>query len=134
EVSLDDMQVAVEPEIADGEPHAGLLHPIFTQSHSALYALFAESSVAIIAKEQTRRRIAGDINIRPAVVIEIRGHGGQAIASLGLADTGCGRDISKGPIAIIAIQRMAPVRKTLRTAAHRHALVVAARARARARH
>ncbi len=134
EVSLDDIEAPLHAEIADAKAHAGLLHPIFTQGHSAVDALLAEGSVAIIAEEQTRRGIAGDIDVRPSVVIEIRGNCGQSVASLGPADAGCGRDIGEGAIAIIAIERMAPVGQALGTAAHRHALVIAACAGARARH
>src|SRR5262245_49509869 len=36
EVSFNDMQAAVQPEIADAQAHASLLHPVFTQSNSPL--------------------------------------------------------------------------------------------------
>ncbi len=47
-------------------------------------ALFGEGAVVIIAEEQAGCGIASDIDIRPAVVVEIGANDGEAIAGIDL--------------------------------------------------
>src|SRR5262249_47375346 len=67
-VSLEDVQVATQAEIADTEAHAGLYHAILAEGHAALDRLFGESPVVVVVKHQAGCGVAGDIDIRPAIV------------------------------------------------------------------
>ena len=76
-------------EVADAESHAGLLHAVLAERDAALQTLFGERAVVVVVKQQARGRIAGDIDVGPSVVVEIRGHGGEPIAASTLPMPGC---------------------------------------------
>ena len=88
EVRFEEIEVTVEVVVADADAHAGLLFAVVAEGHAAQDALFAESAVVIIHEEQAGGGIASDVNIGPAVFVEVGGDDGHAIALRELRDAG----------------------------------------------
>ena len=67
---------------------------------------FGERAVVIVAEQQAGGGIAGDIDVRPAVVVEIRGHGGHPVAPVDRSR--CPHalaDIGERAVAVVVVQR-----------------------------
>src|SRR5205814_9533409 len=99
--------------------HPGERHSILIERAARGHGNFAESAVMIVAVEEARRTVAGDVNVGPAVIVEIGGDGTHSIGtgclpaladkhhggcSAWTSDTGLFGDISKGSISAVSIQ------------------------------
>src|ERR1041384_6113127 len=115
-MGLDDIEIAVQIEIADRDPHARLLHSVVAERHATLDALLRKGTVVGIVKKEARRGIASQVNGRPAVIVKVCGYGCESEFTVYFADTGGLRDIAECSVPVVAIQRMAPVRQAPRTA------------------
>ena len=62
--------------------HAGLLLAVFAEGDAGLQAALGEGSVVVVAEEQAGRGVAGDVDVRPAVAIEIGCNGGKWVTRL----------------------------------------------------
>ena len=71
EVRFEDVEVSVEVVVADAHTHAGLFQPVFAERHPSFQTLLAKGAVVLVAKQPARRGIAGDIDIRPTVVVVV---------------------------------------------------------------
>ena len=87
----------------------------------------------VVAEQQAGSGIAGHVDVRPAIVVEIRGHHGEAEAAVRFADAGCGGDIGESAVAVVVIERVAPVAQAARPAVHGNTEVVAGTGLVRAR-
>ena len=81
-MGLEDVQVAVGIEVADGQAHAGLLLPVLAEGDAGLEALLGEGAVVVVAEQQAGRGVAGDVDVGPAVAVEIGGGDGEGVAGL----------------------------------------------------
>jgi len=125
EVRLEDVQIAVQVVVADRQAHPRLFHPVSVQRHSAFQPDIRKRSVVIVAQQETRRRIAGNIEVGPAIVVEIRRYRGQRIASLRLDEPRRRRHVRECFIPVVAIEFQPARRQTARPAGNRHSLPVA---------
>src|ERR1039457_1009977 len=103
EVRLEDIQVAVQVIIADSHAHAGLLHAILVQGHAALQADIGESAIAFVAHQETGCGVTSHVDVRPAVVIEIRGHGSHGV-TFKLEYPALRAHIGKGAVAVVVVE------------------------------
>src|SRR5579863_10134540 len=67
-------------------------------------------------EKQARRGIAGDVDVRPAIVIEVRRSDGKSVASFRLTNSGRDSDIGKSAIAVIVIETVTAINQTTRPA------------------
>ena len=88
EVGLEDVDVAVEIVVADAQAHARLFHAVLAQRHAALERFLAERAVVLVAEEPARGRVAGDVDVGPAVVVVVGGHGGHRVRPRGRRNAG----------------------------------------------
>src|ERR1043166_4399996 len=123
---LEDVEAAVRIVIADAETHAGLFLTVLTDRYAGLEALFRKCAVVIVAKEQTGGCVAGNVDVGPAVGIEIDSDGGERMSGLDGRDTGTLADIGERSVAIVAVQAAWRLRKTRRSAKDRDTNVIAA--------
>ena len=79
----------------------------------------------LVAKQPARGRVARDVDVGPAVVVVVGGHGRHRIGAAGGGDAGLAADIRERAVAIVAKQLNEPGRQAARTAVHRHALPAA---------
>ena len=71
EVGLENIEPAVAVVIADGHAHAGLLVAILAVGASRHHGDVGESAVVVVVEQDAGLGVHRDVNIRPAVVIEI---------------------------------------------------------------
>src|SRR5205823_9273816 len=69
EVCFENVDIAVEVEVSDGDAHTSLLQTVFAERDAAFEGLLTKGAIMLVAKEPARSGIARDINIRPAVVV-----------------------------------------------------------------
>ena len=113
---FENIEVAVGVEIADADTHAGLLLAILIQRHAALQTALGERAVVVVAEQQAGRRVARDVDIGPAVAIEIGGHGGQRVAGFTSENAGLLADIGECSVTVVVVQTAVLLRQPLRTA------------------
>jgi len=131
EMGFEEVQVAVEVIITDADAHASLLVAIVAEGHATENAFFAERAVVIVHEQQAGSGIASDVDIRPAILVEIGGDHGHAVALGKSGDAGLLADVSEAAITIVAIQGMMTGGKAARATLDRHAAEIAIGAGAR---
>ena len=77
EMCLKHVEPAVEVEIANGDTHASLFVAVLIHGQAGLHPLLSEGAVSAIVEQQARSRVAGDIDILPAVAVQVRRHCGE---------------------------------------------------------
>src|SRR5262249_7968572 len=122
EMRFQDVQIAVQVEIPDANSHSRLFVAIFVQSDAAFEADVFERAVVVIAEQEAWRGITGDVDIGPAVVIEIRGHGSHHVATLGLGDSRRPAYIAESTVSIVVIECSNAGRQSSWSTHHRSAL------------
>ena len=126
EVSFENIDVAVQIVISDANPHARLLGTVIAKRHAALHAFFAERAVVVVVHvEQAWRGIGGNVDVGPAVFIEVGSDDRHAIRGVGGGDSGLLSYIGEGSVAVVAIQRVPSHGQPARTAQDRQAFPVA---------
>ena len=90
---LEQIDVPVEIVIADADAHASLFLAVFAEGHAAHDAFFTEGAIVIVHEQQARGGIAGDVNVRPTVLVEVGGNDGHAITAALRGDARCGADV-----------------------------------------
>ena len=86
EVGFENVEPAVAVVVADANAHAGLLVAVVAVGASGDDGDIGERAVVIVVEQHAGLRVDGDVNVGPAVVIEIVGDGGDGIARAGLQD------------------------------------------------
>src|SRR5439155_4436897 len=122
EVGLDDIEPAVFVVVGYGNAHPGLLLPVIVQRRAGGNAGLLEGPVLLIVIQQAGLRVARDVQVRIAVIIQIRSDRGEAVTSGGLADPTRYRYVFEFATALVAEQKITAGRQPARTAHHRHPL------------
>src|ERR1700730_10003343 len=81
EVGLYQVQVSIAIKISRSGSHAGLLAPVLAVCYACFNCNIGEGTVAVVSKQEARLGIDGDVNIGPAVVIEVEWRNGHRISS-----------------------------------------------------
>ncbi len=71
EIGFENVEMAVAVVVGDGRAHACLLAPVFVEGGARGDGDVGEGSIMIVAVENAGRAVAGDVNIGPAIFIEI---------------------------------------------------------------
>jgi hypothetical protein len=117
--------MAVQIVVADTDSHPRLFLPLITQGYATLYALLFESSVVLIDEQEAGGRVARNIYVGPAVLVEVRGHDSHSIAGPGLPNARLHADVGKGSISIIPVKGVAAEGKASGTAGDGKTLPIA---------
>jgi len=117
--------MAVQIVVADTDSHARLFLSFIAQGYAPLYALLFESSVMLIHEQEAGSRVASNIYVGPAVLIEVRCHDGHSIAGPGLPDARLNADVGKSSISIIPVKGVAAEGKASGTAGDGKTLPIA---------
>src|ERR1700750_390428 len=118
EVCFYNVEGSVQDEIANAYTHAGLLHSVFTQGDAAVQGFFNESAIVLVAKEQARRGIAGNVDVRPPVIVKISGDDRQTVSCAGLFDAGFFAYLAERAVSVVAVERVRAILQTARSAKH----------------
>jgi hypothetical protein len=116
EICFEDVQLAVTVEVGDGRAHAGLSVAVFVEGGASGDGDISESAVAIIVIENAGGAVAGDENVRPAVIVVIESGDAQGVMSIGSIDVGFCADVFESAVAAVVIENVFCGRETLRAA------------------
>ena len=133
EIGLEDVQISVAVVVGRRGAHARLLAAVLVHCESAHEPRLFKCPVAFVVKEQTGRRVAGDIKIGPAVIIEVAGQDGESVILMRCFDAGLFGDIDEVTVPIVVIERHRLPFEASRAAGDRHTFPIAAALGARRR-
>ena len=140
EVGADDVEPAVAVVVGDADAHAGEGDAVLVERAAGGDADLAEGAVVVVAVEQARRGVAGDVDVGPAVVVEIAADGAHAVRSdrppvllmktttpraARIRDARLLGDILERAVAAIAVEEVGAAGKPVRSAGHRNVVVAA---------
>src|ERR1019366_1414504 len=114
--------MTVEVVVADPNPHASLFLTVFTECNTARDPLLLEFPVMLVHEQQARSRVAGNVDVRPAVFVEVRSHHGHVVAVPCRRDARLLTYIREGSVTFVPIKRVPSRRHTPRAAVHRNSL------------
>src|SRR5205814_7920669 len=109
----------------DGDAHAGLFVAVVAVGATGERGNVRECAVVIVLKKHAGLRVDGDVNVGPAVVVEIVGDGGDGIAAARLEDAGFFRDVGERAVAVVAIENVVVAGDAARAAHDGNAFPVA---------
>ena len=148
EVRAHDVEPAIGIVVSDADAHPGERDAALVERASGLERHLAERPVVIVAVQLARRRVARDVDVRPAVVVEIRRRRAHAVGARGppvaadehhrrrtarARDAGRLRDVLEGAVTAIAIEEVGTPGVAERTAGHGDLVVAAIGVGARTR-
>ena len=100
-VGLEHIEPAVAIVIGHCDSHARLGLSVGGVSNAGLHGGVRERSIVIVPVERRRAGIVGDVNIRPAIVVEIGDDDAQAVSARGVEDACWFGNVGKRSVAII---------------------------------
>src|ERR1022692_15184 len=103
-VGFENIQMAVQIVVSDTDSHPRLFRSVIAQGHATLNPLLFEGSVVLIDEQEAGSRVAGDIDVGPTVLVEVRRHDGHSIAGPKLPNARLNADIGKGSISIVSVK------------------------------
>ena len=107
EIGHHQVEAPVAVVVAERQSHAPLLDSVFIYRHAEHESLLGEGAVMVVAIGVVGRCIIGDDEIGPAVVIQVRPHGPESIVSDRVVDFSRDRHVCEGPVAVVAVERVA---------------------------
>ncbi len=123
EVGLHDVEQAIAVVVTDGNAHAGLRLAVRGVGDAGLNGLVFEGAILLVLVVGCRRRVVGDIDVGPAIVVEIRYRNAEAVGADGVPHAGLLGDIGKGAVAVVVVQDVFAAIEARRTARDLHAFV-----------
>ena len=85
-IGLDEIEIAVEIVIGGGDSHPGLRLAVGAESAARFQCNVREGAVFFILIKSARGGIVGNINVGPAIVVEIGGKHAKAVSAVGFED------------------------------------------------
>ena len=122
EIGLGDIEEAVAVVVRDRDAHARLQTSVGIVGDAGRVAALFERSVVLVAIEQAGGLVAGDIDVGPAVVIEIGDDHAQAVAAAGRQNAGLFGDVGERAVAVVVVERVVRRGQSARAADDHHAL------------
>src|SRR5580700_2248549 len=113
---FENVEIPVRVEIANPQTHSSLLLAVLAQRDAALQTALGKSAVAIVAKQQAGRSVACDVDVGPAVAVEVGRRRSQRIARLDSGDAGFLADVGERPAPVVMVEPATLLRKPGRTA------------------
>src|SRR5262249_28948113 len=111
--------MAVAIVIADRRSHARLLTAVFIKGCTCRDRHIGKGSIVIVAIEDGGSAVAGDVDIGPAVFVEVQCGYAERVVTIGASDVRLGGDILEGSVATIVIEDVLRSGEPARTAHYR---------------
>src|SRR5580704_12928486 len=105
EVRFDDVLIAVVGKVVCRKAHACLLGTILVVRHAGFLSDVGERSVLVVVIQNAGGGVAGNVDIRPSIMVEIRCQRGESVTSRCIENAGFLGDVDKCAIAIVVIKR-----------------------------
>src|SRR5262249_13762452 len=93
-------------EVSYRNAHTRLQGAIEVECHPGGGPAFFECSVTLVLEKETGCHVTGDIDVRPAVVVEVRRRDAEPIAATRPQDAGFFGDIGEGSVAVVVIKNI----------------------------
>src|SRR5260370_29565920 len=103
---FDEMEVAGEIVIGGGGAHAGLGFAVGAEGAAGFHGDVGEGAVFFILIEGAGGGIVGDVNVRPAIVVEVGGEHAETVSAVGLQNASFFADVGEGAVTIVVIQNI----------------------------
>ncbi len=130
-VRLEDIEPAVAVIVPDSDSHSRLLVPVLAVRASRHHRNIRESAVMIVAEQDAGLGIHRDVNVWPAIVIEVASNRGDGVSGTRFEDASLPRDIGESPVSVVAEEHVGVAGKAARAAHYRDSLPLARRGIAR---
>src|SRR5262245_44147320 len=98
---------------------------MLTESDTGLSCNVFEGPVLVVAEENARRRVTGDVNVSPPVIIEVGCYRCKRVKPFDGSDARRSSDIFERQASAVMVEPHRAVRQTSRAAKDRHALPLA---------
>ena len=126
---LKQVEAPVAVEVADGEAHARLRVAVLAVARRrSRTATSREGAVVVVAVEDRGRRVAGDVDVGPAVAVEVGGRRGHRVAARHARDARGLGHVAEAAVALVVVEQVRVGRQPLGPAVHGDALPEAVRA------
>ena len=103
---LKKIEVPIQIVISHSDTHARLRHAVIIQRDAPEDPLFAKGAIMVVHEKEAWSGITSDVNVRPAIFIEIGRHNRHAVTQSRLRDARALAHISERPVAIVSIEPM----------------------------
>src|SRR5216684_6417043 len=108
EIGFDEIEIAIEIVIGGRDAHAGLGLAVGAEGTAGFEGDVGEGAVLFILIEGAGGGIVGDVDVGPAVVVEIGGEDAEAVGAVGPEDAGFFADVGESAVAVVVIQNIFP--------------------------
>jgi len=116
EICFDDVEVAVHVVIGGGDAHASLRFAVGAESATGFERDVSEFSVVLVLIERAGGGVVGDVNVGPAIVVEIGGEDAEAVSAVGAEDSGGFGDVGESAVTVVVKQNIFSADETGRAA------------------
>ncbi len=106
EVCFDDIEIAVEIIVGGCDSHARLRFSIWTERATCFDGNVFKLAVLFILVEGAGGRIIGNINVGPAVIVEVCGEHAQAVGTVRAKNPSRFGNIGEGAVAVIVVENV----------------------------
>ena len=106
EIGFENVQATVAIEIGDTRSHTCLLASILVECGTCGYRNISESSVTIVVVQNAGSAVAGDVNVRPAVGVEVESRDTERVMAIGAIEVRFNCDIFECTVAAVAIKNV----------------------------
>ena len=97
----EEIDSAIAIVVADGDPHRCLSAPLFAERNPRTVASILECPVMMIPVQVVCRRIVGNNEIYPAIVVNVNKDGSKTVATPRIRDAGLDTDVLKSAVTIV---------------------------------
>src|ERR1700722_10727922 len=122
-VSLNHVERSIAVVISDRNTHAGLRLRLGRKRGTAFNGYVTKGPILLIQVERCRRGIIGDVDIGPAVVVEVGSRHAEAVGANRRPHTGFLTHVGKGAVAVVVIEQILSSGQTRRPAGDEDPLV-----------
>ena len=125
EIGFDEIEIAVEIVIACGNTHACLGLAVGAESAASFESDVGEGAILFVLIEGAGGGVVGDVNVGPAVVVEIGSKDAKTVSAVGLEDAGFFGDVGERAVTVVVIQDVFSTVEARRAAGNHNAFVKA---------
>src|SRR6185369_14802508 len=105
-IGLENIQPPVAVVIADGRSHSGLFTAVFVIRGASSDRYVGERPVAVVVIKNAGSAVTGEVDVGPAIVVEVESRNAEGVVAAGLIDFRFRRDVFKLSLAQIVIKNI----------------------------
>src|SRR3954468_10093613 len=118
EISFDDIEIAVHVIVGSGYAHSGLWLAVWTQRATRFNGNVLKLSIFLVLIQGARGGIICDVDVRPAVIIEIGGEHTQTVRAIRAENARRFGNIRERAVSVVVIKNVFAALQARRAARH----------------